>query len=189
MKEIIDAHFLSHYEYYKKVCRYSFKDRYLWEDLFQETYLGFLKVKPETIQKYHDLGQLNKIGNIIIRSLYQERTRAKMNKNGHTSPLFEVGKYEVTDFKDSEVLNQFEIELEEIENRDKYDKAIEVFGKALSEPVSNEKKASPFLKVKTFLAVHDSNIYRISKQTGINRKYITDVYNDAREYIKKEIAK
>ena len=81
MKEIVDAHFLENHEYYKKVCRYSFKDRYLWEDLLQETYLCFLRVKPETIEKYHELGKLRSIGNIIIRSLYQDRKRAKKNKN------------------------------------------------------------------------------------------------------------
>lgn len=191
MKEIVDAHFLENHEYYKKVCRYSFKDRYLWEDLLQETYLCFLRVKPDTIEKYHELGKLRSIGNIIIRSLYQDRKRAKKNKNGHTSPLFEFNSYsnEDSNLQDSNELNYFEIELYELEMKVNYDKALVLFDKALTEPVSDHAGASSFLKIKTFLAVQDSNIYRISKQTGINRKYITDVYNEAREYIKKEIAK
>lgn len=191
MKEIIDNHFLENYEYYKKVCRYSFKGRYLWEDLLQETYLCFFKVKPETIKKYSDTGQLLRIGSIIIRSLYQERKRAKKNSNGNTSPLFEIaGSYSEDNLiKDDSVLNYFEIELHELEIKDSYDKALKVFDKALSEPVINNKQASSFLKVKTFLAVQDSNIHRISKETGINRKYITDVYNEAREFIKYEITR
>lgn len=190
MKEIIDAHFLENYKDYERVCRYCFNNRYLWEDLLQETYLKFHHVRPEVIQRFHEQGRLNQIGYIIIRSLNQGRTRAKKNVNGNTSPLFEISSYECNEgqIKDESVFNSFELELQELEIKENYDKAIKVFDKALSEPVTDNKKTSNFLMIKTFLAVQESNIYQISKQTGINRKYITDVYNEAREFIKKEIA-
>lgn len=186
MKEIVDSHFIAHLDYYKSYCQYSYRGRYLWEDLLQETYLNFLRVKPDVLQKYSDNGRLTTIGRIIIRSLYQDRKRAKKNKNGNTSPLFEINGYS-DDTRDCDT-NYFEIEQAEIDFEECYNKALKLFERALSEPVSQGKEKSSFLKVKTFLAVQESNIYQISKQTGINRKYITDVYNEAREYIKKEIA-
>src|SRR3954463_14146142 len=90
MRSIADAHFTENYNYYRKVCRNQFRGSYLFEDLLQETYLEFLKVKPETIEFYNEIGRLNCIVIRIIKALHNRRRNGKKNKQGETSPLFEI---------------------------------------------------------------------------------------------------
>ena len=75
-KEIIDSHINQHYEYYRKQCRYQYNGRYLWEDLFQETYLKLLTIKPETIEFYNEIGKLNCI--VINKIIIPKNTMRKL---------------------------------------------------------------------------------------------------------------
>lgn len=184
MKVIIDRHIQDRYDYYRNICYYHFQGRYLWEDLFQETYLKLLEIKPETIEFYDSIDKLHCIVIRTIKSLRQESKRAKKNKQGHTSPLFEINGLDISHgyFDESDSINEIEIQ----EQFEKANKAIE---KALSQPVAESKEVSDYLKIKTFVHINETNTYRVSKKTGISRQYLNQIYQQGRELLLNEITK
>lgn len=185
-KSIIDKHFEKNYKYYRQVCYRYYRGRYLFEDLLNESYLEFLRVKEPTINKFNEIDKLHLIGLKIIRSLYRRRY-ASANRTGengcNSSPLFETPTlgYEV-DFLQDESKDEKEIQLY-------FERATNLIEKSLSYPVETCKAKTPYQLVQTFLAVQESNINRVSIETGISRPFITETYKQAREFIKKEITK
>lgn len=186
-KQIVDIHFEKNYNYYRSVCYRYYKGRYLFEDLLNESYLELLKVKENVIFDFNDKDKLHCICLKIIRSLYQKRYHpAKNNYSGNgstSSPLFETPSIEYKiEFLIEESKDEKEIQLY-------FEKATNLIEKALTCPVMECKEKTPYQLVQTFLAVQESNINRVSIDTGISRPFITETYKQAKEYLKKEILK
>lgn len=99
-KQIIDEHYSSYYNYYRKVCYQYYDGRFLYMDLLHELYIGFLKVKEEVIKKFHSIDKLKNIGLLIIRSLFNKRNRQKNHKDGQDSPLSEIKRIDIADVTD-----------------------------------------------------------------------------------------
>jgi DNA-directed RNA polymerase specialized sigma24 family protein len=207
MRSIADAHFTQNYNYYRTVCRYQFKGNYLYEDLLQETYIELLRVKPETIEFYSEIGKLNCIVIKIIKHLHSHRRRRKYHHDGHTSQLFETADIDYSNWVESDEaidqtrrmpfdneLNSFLENFEEVletENRiqRQFDQARELMELAKLEPVKYDKgsELSDFLKIKVFEEVNKSSVNRVHKDTGISRAYLTRIYREGKEYLQKNI--
>lgn len=184
-RQIVDEHFTSNYKYYRQVCYQYYRGRYLYEDLLNEAYLKFISIKPETIDKFLELNKLHCIGLKIIRSLYQKRTNGlKYSNAGGSSPLFETKgvEWSYNFIDDNQTKDEKEIQLY-------FEKAVKTINEALTYPVTESKKRTPYQLVQTFLAVQESSIGRISIETGISRPHIKETYKQAKEYLKNEITK
>lgn len=185
-RAIVDEHFTKNYKYYRQVCYRYYRGRYLFEDLLNETYLKFIEVKEDTIFALYEIDKLHCIGLRIIRSLFQKKGRRSNTKeNGNlSSVLFETPgiDYEY-DFMASDN------ESDEQEIQEYFEKATSAIEKGLRSKSDGQKERSVYLKVSTFLAVQQSNINQISKQTGISRPYITETYRQSQAYLQKEILK
>ena len=185
-KQIIDTHFEKNYKYYRQVCYRYYRGKYLYEDLLNESYLEFLKVKEPVIFKFSNRDKLHCIGLKIIRSLYQKRfSKANRNKgNGcNSSQLFETPSisYEI-EFTEQEGKDETEIQMY-------FERATIAIEKALTYPVSEGKDKTPYQLVQAFLAVEASSVNKISKETGISRTFITETYKQGKEYLKQEVLK
>lgn len=176
VKEIIDKHFQSNYEYYKSVCRSYYKKRYIYEDLLHETYSGFLKVKESTIIQFHELNRLHNIGLKIIRSLYQKRNQ-KQRKGD--SPLKEdntVLYYE----ENNEGLCCFDEvfdELEQSEERITKERKLDTMNSLISANKDNR-------KIQLLIMNTHEKIVDIARESKTTTYYITKEINEAKEFLK-----
>lgn len=187
VKEIIDEHFKLSYRSYRARCYSYYKGGNKAEDLLHETYIDFLKVKPEVIYKFHALGRLHNIGLKLIRSLYQDRHRSKKNRQGSTSPLADTTtNYPVdtvaVEFEDSD--NDHEITHELF-----YNKSQQAIAKALSTQNEGTNHDSDYMKVSIFLQSLESPILEISRKTKIPRYYLSNLKKEGQQLLKEAITK
>jgi DNA-directed RNA polymerase specialized sigma24 family protein len=184
MRKIIDNHFATNYEYYRKVCKAYYRGADLADDLLHESFVSFTKVKPDVIERFNELEKLHCIVLKIIRSTYANRRRAKQNKQGNTSPLY-IGSSTSVDY---EFVNLVSVEednvLLELEP-----KLLAVIKQAECEPVvyGKGKELSNFLKVKVFVQANQQGIRQTSRSTGISRNYLAKIYNEGKEFLKQQL--
>jgi len=196
-QQIVDAHFTSNYKRYRGICYQYYRGRYLFEDLLNESYILFRQVKPETIQRFSELDKLHCIVLKIIRSVYQKRNYSARNKPSfynkeagcNSSPLFETPTINFDlDIMCSDI-DILDVTQKELEIQKHYERATELIGIALQEPVIDQKEKSNFLKITVFLDANRSSINHIHQKTGISRTYLTQVYKEGKQLLKDEILK
>jgi hypothetical protein len=193
-KLILDKHFTDNYNYYRNVCWKYYRGRYLFEDLFHESYLLCLREREETVIRLFNVDKLHYLVLRRIGYLFRHRKSATNRKSqvhdgaNLSSPLFETPNvsYEV-DFPSED--NDLVLDLTEQEVRDYFEKATAIMEKALQQPVIVTKAKTDFQKVQTVIAVLQSNVNQIHKLTGISRPFITETYNQGKQFIKEQILK
>lgn len=190
VKSILDKHIVKYQRYYSTICISYFNGRYLWEDMFQELYLQFLKVRPETFEKFHNTDRLHFLGGKIISFLYSKRGQRKNHSDSQTSVfnetcgIIDISEYrpliELSDEGDAVVDRRrgvTEIAEQPSDPLQKVDIAI------VKRVVEDLYTYDPFLyDVFTFL--QKESINSLSKRSGINRKYLTDSHKIACEFIR-----
>lgn len=190
MKEIVDKHYSEYYKYYRRMCLQYYNGRYLSEDLLHELYFELLKVKPETVEFFDEIGKLHYIGLRIIKSLFYHKNKSKTH-SAESSPLFETPSVSTsTMLLDSFLKDESILELNELENeiQRQFEAAQRGIEQALSSKESPDNKTpSDYLKVRVFLDANETNIHRLSKTIGVNRAYIKEVYKQGQELLKQKI--
>lgn len=175
VKSIIDKHIIEYERYYKSICYSYYNGRYLWEDLFQELYLGFVDCKPDTVLQFNSTGRLNYLGALIIRNIFSKRGYHKKHEDGRTSPLFEVSN--ISELVDKRM----------IDDRDDFAEFINKIPDDKLNEIMNDLYKKDWFSHDVFKRVAlNENIHQLSKKTTINRKYLTDTYNQTKEYLQKQ---
>lgn len=184
-KLIIDKHFESNYDYYKRVCFKYCNGARCYEELLHNCYEEFLKVKQEVIIKFHELNRLYNIGLKIIRSLWQKRFKVKKYKRGETSELFDLSLSGLgTKIKD---------EPNQIENNCFSESDYLSLDKAVNDLLKDRRKnmaVTIFLQANELADKHEPNdlgISALARKSGISRFYITREYKKGKEYLKTHI--
>jgi len=175
VKEIIDKHIVECERYYRYICLSYYNGRYLHEDLFQELYIGFINCNKDTVLKFNNANKLNYLGGLIIRNIYSKRGYHKRHKDGCTSPLFEVSN--IAELVDKTLIdedNEFDRFIESI--------PFEKVGEVMNELYKEDWFSHDVFK----RVVEGENIYKLSKNTTINRKYLTDTFNKTKEHLRKQ---
>jgi hypothetical protein len=189
MKLIIDEHVTKYKSYYASICFSYYGGRYLWEDLFQEMYLAFLKVKPEKFEDYHKKDKLRFLGGRIIGFLYSKRGQKKNHTDSCSSVLNETcSLIDVSDYRHPEAFGD---ESEFIERKQRTKEVIDEPSSPLSkvnlndlQDVLNDLYAhDPFL-YDVFTILQKETINSLSKKAKINRKFLTDSNKRAVEFIR-----
>lgn len=197
-KQIIDAHFVSNYNYYKRICYRYCRGSVIHEDLLHKTYEKFLEVKEEVILKFHKLNRLYNLGLRIIRSLYQKRNQLKKNKQSSTSELAMVsGNFDISDYvvfashwidEDSEfrisntvlkILSLIEVNKTDYTEIDFLD-----LEKSINELLIDPDKT---VGVTIFLQASEISINELHRNSGISRYYLTEKYNEGLNNLKTHI--
>jgi len=174
-KQIIDKHFTDNRAYYSTICKERFKERYLWEDLLHETYLGFLKVKPNVILACQDTAYLKHIGKKVLFSILQKKGFCKKNSNGKDSPLFELAND--IDFNFDIFENQ---QVEQLEDREML---IDKINGIVYEGLANND-----FDTEVFVMSQIESVSSISKRIGVNYYSVSKAQKKAIESIKKQLA-
>ena len=146
-----------------------------------------LKVKPDVIIRFHELNRLHNIGLLVIRSLYQKRHQSKKIKSSGSSPLFETPTIECR--VNGESVNLIEGQGEQSEDfvnliNDSPNINIEDVFRAIDKLFKTNR-----LHMDLLLKANEPglSINKIHHDTGINRSYLTKVYQEAVKKIKKEL--
>lgn len=184
IKTAIDTHVVKYKRYYSSICISYFNGRYLWEDMFQELYIHFLKVRPEQIIKFHSQNKLHFLGGKILWFLYSKRGHRKNHVDSQTSTL-------------NESANRIEYRF--FDNMDDEENATETIGfDLIDEPTDPLSKIAPtdidtalndlyshdpFL-FDVFTILQKETINSLSKKADINRKFLTDSHKKACEFIR-----
>lgn len=174
VKQIIDKHYTVNIRYYEVICKTLYKDRYLWEDLLQETYLGLLKVKPEVIKYSSDKAYLLHIGKKVIYSILQKRGFCKKYKNGSDSVFFETANLSSN--------YNFDLLITEQAERKDTDKIIDQINSIVYDGLENKN-----FDVEVFVMSQIEHITSISRRTGVSRHYIYKSINKVTEDIKEKL--
>jgi DNA-directed RNA polymerase specialized sigma24 family protein len=174
VKVIIDKHFSDNIEYYKTICRNWYKDRYLWEDLLQEAYLGMLKVRPEVVKYSPDTAYLKHIGKKVISSILQKRNYHKKHVDGSDSVLFETSN------------NAKEFNFDIFEHNQECKKDTEELIDKINSIVYDGLLNKDF-ETEVFVMAQIESISSISRRTGVNYYSVSKANKTAIERIKKQL--
>ncbi len=178
VKDLIDRHIVEYERYYKSICYSYYNGRYLYEDLFQELYIGFFNCKEDVILKFSNGNRLNYLGALILRNLFSKRGYHKKHIDGQTSPLFELSN--VSELVDKRIVDE----------DDEFTKFIDSIPTELIEQKMNELYQKDWFSHDVFkrVVIEDENIYQLSKNTTINRKYLTENFNETKAYLRKQLS-
>ena len=200
IKQIIDNHFTKYYNYYQSVCRNKYNGRYIADDLLHETYLAFFKVRPEIIVRFNDVNKLQNIGGKIIISLFNKRNQGTKNKGKNTSPLHEIPT------NDLDTIGKFKCDEFEIETADDYIDYLLFTDNLFMEGEKERAKVKElrlssvqgvindrlrdkdtWFATEVFLQCQDKSVLKLSKETRINRSYLTKAYNSGKDVLRIEL--
>lgn len=201
IKVIIDNHFVKYYDYYKSVCKKKYSGRYVADDLLHEVYLAFFKVNPEVIIKFNDVNKLQNIGGKIIISLFNKRNQGTKNKGKTTSPLHETPVNDINDIRSPKECNLLEIESNDdyidyllfndniFMEKEKERQRIKEIHLSNAQSVINQRlrDKETWFATEVFLQCQDKSILRLSKETRINRSYLTKAYDNGKEMLKSDL--
>lgn len=146
-----------------------------------------LEVKPETIEFFDEIGKLELIGIKALKGIFNKRAQRKNHVDAGSSPLFEA--CNLVDIDINDLLSSPCVDILEFESQiqTKYIMAQNAITDALNSSSNQTKEASPYLKVRIFLDVNETNISDVSRRIGVDRKYIRRFYNEGRELLKQKI--
>lgn len=176
VKSIIDLHYTSNYKYYKHICNRFYKGRYIADDMLHELYLGFLTVSPRVIIKFNEIDKLKCIGIKILKSLFSKRNLGTKNKGKQSSPLHEIPVFDIQTYSYPDIETELESEINET-NIIKSEAAI---NKLLS---NND----TWFVTQVFIQCQNQSILKLSRDTKINRSYLTSAYKKGKELLYKEV--
>ena len=167
-KDIIDQHFTDNYKRYQRVCYRYYRGRYLFDDLLNEAYFEFLKVKEDVILKFHAMDKLYNIGLKIIRSLYQKRFSTKKYEGASsTSALYE-----------SKTIT-LHIDRLDLSN-ESYDESQDLLFDEVSKKIDKGLQSQDdWFCMTVFVKSQTESIFEMSKKTRISRPYLTKAYKEA----------
>jgi len=175
VKHLIDKHITEYERYYKSICYHYYNGRYLWEDLFQELYIGFIDCKPDTVLKFSNDGKLNYLGALILRNTFGKRGYHKKNKGSSTSNLFELSN--ICELVDRSLIDE-NSEFDEFINSIPFEKV---------EDIMNDLYKEDWFKHDVFIMAQKESLNSLSKRTTINRKYLTDTYRNAQRLLRTQL--
>jgi len=183
-KEIVDKHFNDNYGYYYRICSQRYKGRYLKEDLLHDMYLEVLKSKPETIIKVSEQGRLRTLFICRMKDLLRESKKVKQHHDGSTSDLNESALSAIVDIDYLLKDEGFEAKIIQQETQEHIQELID---KAMRTQNNGTKERSNYLKVSVFLHSVKTNISQTSRDMCIPRYFVSEIYNEGREYLKQAI--
>lgn len=189
VKFAVDNHIVRYQRYYSAVCIEKYNGRYLWEDLFQELYLHFLKVKPEKFKPFYDQNRLHYLGGKILWYLHSKRGHRKNHADSETSPLNETCNIESVSFYEQKGDKENEFEpidrFDMLIDGDQATDEIALFSVDIDTALNDLYTRDPFLfDVFTILQRPGESINSLSKRAKINRKFLTDSHKAACEFIR-----
>jgi hypothetical protein len=171
-KDIVDQHFTANTKYYESLCKYLFKGRYLWEDLYQETYLALLNCPAVT--RHQTNSYLLGVGTNVAKGIWQKRTSGKYHCDGKDSPLFETaGAFNCPEL--IEYPKEYEIQ----KQNDHMNEIKALVFKGLEEKDFD---------MEVFVMGQIESINAMSHRTGISRYLLNKANEKAKDHIKKNIA-
>ena len=147
----------------------------MWEDLFQEFYLAFIDVSESTILKFHSQDKLIYLGSLVIRNVHSHRGYVKRTDKGRTSNLFES-------------CNLMEVDVRMIdEPKSTFDQLNETVSMNDFKIMLADLYKRDWFMHDVFMMSNTKSINELSKQTTINRKYLTDARKQAQYFLKSQI--
>ena len=168
IKDIIDNHITNDYSYYNRISKRYYNNRYLADDMTQELYLSFLKVKPEVIKKFNEINKLRLIGGRILLSLYSKRNQGTKNKGKSVSPLHETP-----------TISLFDVVIPSEESHEDIKEVLDLLMRG----------NDTWFFVTVFQECQEQSILQLSNKTKISRSYLTMAYKKGKELLYNELNK